>query len=493
MIERGEEVDWFREVRLDLDSEPSGVASAYHDASAFAVYDARLEASARVSSSAAASRASPTCRCSWRSRSSECSWWARWATSTPSVTKISRLQAGRRGGADPRAPPHTVAGGTRGRRRPPRRAGPDGRRPRRRAGRDDGGGRRGARRRPVLRPPRRSRRRADAQGAVVRDRPRAARRLEHHAARCVEPGGAERRDGGDLRRRDPRPRFARPRRRHGMLEMGSRAVLATRSSSSESASECSRSTATTAGRGPTATSRSSKPARELGLGIHTARVRRPERAPARDPARLLPHRDGSRPAAVARGDARRARAGGGRGVRRAAFSAVVMPRGGSLHVAGAHDLPAALRAALEEGLAGDPDALRLAASERQVLASTSVAGDERFSARWRGLGSSAGFRSLLVAARVPRRRSGARPSSSTRSGRSATTTWSSPVTSPAPGAGRSNGARCSRPSGRRARSRSSSPAPAASSRPSSTRPPCSTRWSSRRRRCWAPTRARSDA
>jgi two-component system phosphate regulon sensor histidine kinase PhoR len=37
---RGRDVDWMHDVRLDLRNEPSGVASAYHDAAAFAVYDA---------------------------------------------------------------------------------------------------------------------------------------------------------------------------------------------------------------------------------------------------------------------------------------------------------------------------------------------------------------------------------------------------------------------------------------------------------------------
>jgi len=37
---RGEDVDWWREMRLDLANEPSGVASAVFEASAFAVYDA---------------------------------------------------------------------------------------------------------------------------------------------------------------------------------------------------------------------------------------------------------------------------------------------------------------------------------------------------------------------------------------------------------------------------------------------------------------------
>jgi signal transduction histidine kinase len=36
----GRDVDWMRDVRLDLRNEPSGVASAFHDAAAFAVYDA---------------------------------------------------------------------------------------------------------------------------------------------------------------------------------------------------------------------------------------------------------------------------------------------------------------------------------------------------------------------------------------------------------------------------------------------------------------------
>jgi PAS domain S-box-containing protein len=35
----GEDVDWWREVRLDLRREPSGIASAVHDANGFAVYD----------------------------------------------------------------------------------------------------------------------------------------------------------------------------------------------------------------------------------------------------------------------------------------------------------------------------------------------------------------------------------------------------------------------------------------------------------------------
>ena len=47
LLDRGEELEWFRDVVLDLDREPSGIASAYHDAAAFAVYDAHV--SKRVS------------------------------------------------------------------------------------------------------------------------------------------------------------------------------------------------------------------------------------------------------------------------------------------------------------------------------------------------------------------------------------------------------------------------------------------------------------
>ena len=47
-LDEGQPVPWFTDVRLDLEREPSGVASAYHDAAAFAVYDSR--ASSRVSS-----------------------------------------------------------------------------------------------------------------------------------------------------------------------------------------------------------------------------------------------------------------------------------------------------------------------------------------------------------------------------------------------------------------------------------------------------------
>ena len=48
----GEDLDWWREVRLDLEREPSGVASAVFEAPAFTVYDARSSGviSARLAS-----------------------------------------------------------------------------------------------------------------------------------------------------------------------------------------------------------------------------------------------------------------------------------------------------------------------------------------------------------------------------------------------------------------------------------------------------------
>ena len=37
---RGKDVDWWRELRIDLEQEPSGIASAVYEAAAFTVYDA---------------------------------------------------------------------------------------------------------------------------------------------------------------------------------------------------------------------------------------------------------------------------------------------------------------------------------------------------------------------------------------------------------------------------------------------------------------------
>src|SRR5690348_18396451 len=45
---KGEDVTWWREVRVDLQREPSGIASAVFEAASFAVYD--VESSTRLSS-----------------------------------------------------------------------------------------------------------------------------------------------------------------------------------------------------------------------------------------------------------------------------------------------------------------------------------------------------------------------------------------------------------------------------------------------------------
>jgi len=78
------------------------------------------------------------------------------------------------------------------------------------------------------------------------------------------------------------------------------------------------------------------------------------------------------------------------------FTAVVMPSAGALRLAGRHELPASLVAALEGGLREEPDVLRLASEERRILASSQLATDDRFADRWRALGEECAFRSLLL-------------------------------------------------------------------------------------------------
>ena len=80
----------------------------------------------------------------------------------------------------------------------------------------------------------------------------------------------------------------------------------------------------------------------------------------------------------------------------AAFTAVVMPTGGVLRLAGGHELPGPLVDALEGGFDGEPDLLRLASEERRILASPQLATDDRFADRWRTLAEECGFRSLLL-------------------------------------------------------------------------------------------------
>jgi two-component system phosphate regulon sensor histidine kinase PhoR len=79
----------------------------------------------------------------------------------------------------------------------------------------------------------------------------------------------------------------------------------------------------------------------------------------------------------------------------AAFAGVVMPNGGALRLAGGHDLPAPLVAALEGGL-GDEPGFRHASEERRILASPQLATDDRFADGWRTLAEECAFRSLLL-------------------------------------------------------------------------------------------------
>ncbi|MEP7334351.1 MAG: GAF domain-containing protein [Actinomycetota bacterium] len=79
----------------------------------------------------------------------------------------------------------------------------------------------------------------------------------------------------------------------------------------------------------------------------------------------------------------------------AAFTAVVMPNAGALRLAGGHELPAPLVAALESGLDGE-SGFRHASEERRILASSHLATDDRFAGRWRALAEECDFRSLLL-------------------------------------------------------------------------------------------------
>ena len=173
-----------------------------------------------------------------------------------------------------------------------------------------------------------------------------------------------------------------------------------------------------------------------------------------------------------------------------ASAAVLMPGEDDLRLDGMHELPGLLVQFLEKGL-GDPTGpLRAAARNGRVLGRAPARGRR---ALRRGVARTSRARaapSRCWPCRSRRRaptRARSCSSSSPRSGASPTTTSSSPATSREPRAARSSAASCSKPSGRPARSRSSSRAPARCSPPSSTRPRCSTRSSARRRRCSAPT------
>jgi len=86
-----------------------------------------------------------------------------------------------------------------------------------------------------------------------------------------------------------------------------------------------------------------------------------------------------------------------------AFSAVLMPRGGTLELTAATGLPPVLAAALEDRLPDSAECLRAAAHEGRPLASPDITRDDRFEQPWREQAKAAGYRALLaVPAASPR-------------------------------------------------------------------------------------------
>jgi PAS domain S-box-containing protein len=86
-----------------------------------------------------------------------------------------------------------------------------------------------------------------------------------------------------------------------------------------------------------------------------------------------------------------------------AYSAVLMPRGGTLELTAATGLPPVLAAALEDKLPASAECLRAAAREGRPLASPDITRDDRFEQPWREQAEVAGYRALLaVPAASPR-------------------------------------------------------------------------------------------
>jgi PAS domain S-box-containing protein len=77
------------------------------------------------------------------------------------------------------------------------------------------------------------------------------------------------------------------------------------------------------------------------------------------------------------------------------YAAVLMPGPSGLELAGAHELPGPLAAALRDGLPESAAALSTAATARRVLAAAQLADDDRFGEEWRAVATAAGARSLL--------------------------------------------------------------------------------------------------
>jgi PAS domain S-box-containing protein len=78
------------------------------------------------------------------------------------------------------------------------------------------------------------------------------------------------------------------------------------------------------------------------------------------------------------------------------FAAVLLPRRGTLELAGKAEVPDALADALRDGLPESADVLAHAAADGRVLASGDVEDDDRFGTDWIDLARDSGYRALLA-------------------------------------------------------------------------------------------------
>jgi PAS domain S-box-containing protein len=78
------------------------------------------------------------------------------------------------------------------------------------------------------------------------------------------------------------------------------------------------------------------------------------------------------------------------------FAAVLMPHGTKLELVAGAALPGALAAALEDGVPDSADCLGSAADEGRILASPDVTRDDRFEQRWQDVARAADYRALLA-------------------------------------------------------------------------------------------------
>jgi PAS domain S-box-containing protein len=143
-------------------------------------------------------------------------------------------------------------------------------------------------------------------------------------------------------------------------------------------------------------------AREIGLAVRVAQLLRENEQRMNEQGslfRIAAHLSES----LSLSDTLEALARAGNEAFGGAFSAVLMPRGGTLELTAATGLPPVLAAALEERLPDSADSLRTAAREGRPLASPDITRDDRFEQPWRQQAKAAGYRALLaVPAASPR-------------------------------------------------------------------------------------------